>query len=327
MEKYIHKIGVTGTGSLIGQAIIKSIQRSNLKGELEIIGFDYFPETVGSFWCKMNFILPDILKDPKLESLWLDSIVSTISFLEIRLMFVGVDFELPLFAKYKTHIEHNTNAIVLVSSTNVVSIADDKYLTYRFLKENNLSHPKSWLPNEIDFDRVVFPLIVKPRKGARSRGVKLVKNIDELKSQINLLTDPIIQEYIGDDENEFTCGVVRYGDITRIIVLKRKLKDGNTFISIFSDDFPESILMYLAKAADLLNPLGACNFQLRIDANGIPKIFEINSRHSGTTYIRTLFGFNEVEFLINLIIYRRTVEFNLTPGKVVRYYEEFLEKS
>ena len=46
-------MGVTGTGSLIGQSIIKSILKSNLlKNKIDIIGFDYFKETVGSFWCK-----------------------------------------------------------------------------------------------------------------------------------------------------------------------------------------------------------------------------------------------------------------------------------
>ena len=35
-------IAVTGTGSLIGQAIIKSVQRSALNKEIGIIGFDYF---------------------------------------------------------------------------------------------------------------------------------------------------------------------------------------------------------------------------------------------------------------------------------------------
>ena len=42
---------VTGTGSLIGQAIIKSIWHSTIKSKLRIIGCDYFTDTAGSFWC------------------------------------------------------------------------------------------------------------------------------------------------------------------------------------------------------------------------------------------------------------------------------------
>ena len=53
-------IGITGTGSLIGQAIIKSIKQSSFKNE-RLIGIDYFTETIGSYWTDKNYILPDIL--------------------------------------------------------------------------------------------------------------------------------------------------------------------------------------------------------------------------------------------------------------------------
>ncbi|ULT40842.1 hypothetical protein KRR40_39920 [Niabella defluvii] len=51
MENKIN-IGVTGTGSLIGQAVIKSVMRSDLNATIDFIGLDYFNKTVGSFWCK-----------------------------------------------------------------------------------------------------------------------------------------------------------------------------------------------------------------------------------------------------------------------------------
>ena len=38
----MHKIVVTGTGSLIGQAIIKSIKGSSFERKIELIGLDYF---------------------------------------------------------------------------------------------------------------------------------------------------------------------------------------------------------------------------------------------------------------------------------------------
>lgn len=94
-------IGVTGTGSLIGQAIIKSIRNSQLKESIDCIGLDYFSGTVGSFWCKKNYILPDILNPLVKEEEWLKVITETIVDNQIKLLFVGVDFELPLFAKYK----------------------------------------------------------------------------------------------------------------------------------------------------------------------------------------------------------------------------------
>ena len=45
-------------------------------------------------------------------------------------------------------------------------------------------------------------------------------------------------------------------------------------------------------------PYGPCNFQFRLDSFGIPRVFEINARFSGTTYMRTLSGFDEVAWSV-----------------------------
>lgn len=317
-------IAVTGIGSLIGQAVIKSIQRSDLKDKINIIGFDYFNDTVGSFWIEEKYILPDILKPEITHQQWLDVIVKVIIERDIKLLFVGVDFELPIFAKHKEDIESKTGAIVMVSSTEVVEIADDKYLTYEFLKKNGLLHPHSYLPGEIDYNVLDYPVIVKPRKGARSVGVYKVKDKNHLLSILDKVDSPVIQECVGSDVDEFTCGTIYLNDeLKKIIVLRRSLKEGNTFISHYRNDFPEIITTYLKEVSECLKPFGACNFQLRLDENGQPKIFEINSRHSGTTYIRSLFGYKEIEYIINLLLFNNEIEFELREGTVVRYYDEF----
>ena len=176
MENKVN-IAVTGIGSLIGQAVIKSIQRSDLKDKINIIGFDYFNDTVGGFWVDEKYILPDILKPEITHEEWVSVIIKIVIEKQVKLLFVGVDFELPIFAKYKEEIERNTGAIVMVSSSDVIEIADDKFLTYEFLKQNALLHPQTYLPNDLDYDNLNFPLIVKPRKGARSIGVHKVNSL------------------------------------------------------------------------------------------------------------------------------------------------------
>jgi len=317
-------IAVTGIGSLIGQAVIKSIQRSDLVDKINIIGFDYFNDTVGSFWIDEKYILPDILKSNVTHEEWLDVIIKIIIERDIKLLFVGVDFELPLFARFKEDIERQTSAVVMVSSSEVVEIADDKYLTYEFLKNNNFSHPESCFQNDTDYDTLNYPVIIKPRKGARSVGVHKVNNKEQLLTLIDQVDNPIIQECVGTDADEFTCGTIYLNnELKKIIVLRRSLKEGNTFISHYKNDFPEIITTYLKEVTERLKPFGACNFQLRLDAAGKPKIFEINSRHSGTTYIRSLFGYKEIEYIINLLLFNKEIDFELREGTVVRYYDEF----
>lgn len=317
-------IAVTGTGSLIGQAIIKSVQRSDLKEKINFIGFDYFKDTVGSFWCHKNYLLPDILSPTIDEQTWLNVIIDKLQQHQAKMLFIGVDFELALFAKHKKYIESQTNTIILVCPQDVIAIADDKYLTYEFLKKNNLPYPKSYLPAETGTNEIPYPLIVKPRNGARSVGVSKVNAPQELGKALQIAKNPVIQELIGSDDTEYTCGVICLNnEIKRSIVLRRILKAGNTHISYYQKEFPEIITTYINEAAKYLKPFGACNFQLRLDNDGIPKIFEINARHSGTTYIRSLFGFKEVEYIINLLLFNKEIPFELKEGTVVRYYDEF----
>lgn len=317
-------IGVTGTGSLIGQGIIKCIVRSEYAKDYTLIGFDYFNNTVGSFWCSKNFILPDLLK-PGLSEQWVAELERLIIEHDIRILFAGVDFELPVLAKNKARIESNTNCIVVVSSEKVIEIGNDKYLTYEFLRKNNLYYPETYLPENCDISALNYPQIVKPRIGARSIGVHKVKNIEELKKAVSNVNGPIIQELVGNDQTEYTCGVISFnGELKHSIVLKRSLKDGNTFISEHRNDFPPIIYSYIKEIAEKLGPFGACNFQLRIDENGFPKLFEINPRHSGTTYMRFLFGYNEIIFMLKYLLENIEIPFTLTEGMAIRHFEETL---
>ena len=316
-------IGITGTGSLVGQAIIKSINNSIIKKNVRLIGFDYFPDTVGSYWVDDNYILPDILS-PDIEYLWLQKLCAIITSENINILFIGVDFELPLASKHKDYIYSKTACQVIVSNKNVIEIADDKYLTYKFLKDNNLYYPESFLPED-DLENVKFPCIVKPRVGERSRGVYKVNSRQELNEKLKTAKDPIIQELIGNDETEYTCGVIYFdGKVKEIIALQRSLKEGNTFKAHHSFNFPGIIYSYLEEVGLALGAWGCCNFQLRIDKNGTPKIFEINSRHSGTTYMRSLFGFNEIEYIISYILEGKAKDFELKEGTVFRYFDEAL---
>lgn len=316
------EVGVTGTGSLIGQAVIKSLLKCRLNKKIDIIGFDYVEDTVGSYWVKKHYLLPDILNKQTKESGWLETILKYINKEGLEFIFIGIDFELKLFGKYKQVIENETGCRVIISDPEVIRISDDKYLTYNFLKDNGLAHPKTILLEEPGFADMDFPCILKPRFGTRSEDVFIVKNRKELKERAPLVDNPIIQELVGDKNTEYTCGTICFdGSVKQMIALKRILKDGHTVTASFNKDAPRLIYDYVCSVADKLKPFGPCNFQLRLD-NEVPKLFEINARHSGTTYIRTMFGFNEVEFVLAYLLGLKPRKFKLREGKVKRYYGE-----
>lgn len=321
-------IGITGTGSLIGQALIKSVKKSYLynKLKIKIIGFDYIPDTIGSYWVDENIILPDMFYNSAIdENKWLDEVIIQIKKRNIDILFLGIDFELPVFSKFKTFIEDNTNVKIIVSDSEVINIANDKYDTYNFLKKNNLSFPTTFLINEFREGNLSYPFILKPRIGARSRDVYLIHSFEEFQDKRKLVNQGIVQENIGTMATEYTCGVIFLdGEVKGKIALKRVLKDGNTFKAEYHKDLNlYSINSYLDDVASTLKPFGTCNFQLRIDKNGQPKIFEINARHSGTTFIRAFFGFEEVTYIIEYILGLEHKQFDMREGVVHRYYDEF----
>ena len=319
------KVGITGTGSLIGQGIIKSIKNSRFSEDYELIGFDYFENTVGSFWCSKNFILPDLLNKNVSEQAWVEVLIEKIKLEKLEILFIGVDFELPVLAKKRDEIEKSTNCKIIVSSKEVIRVGNDKYLTYLFLKENNLDYPNTYLPKEIDQMKIEYPVIVKPRVGARSIGVYKVNNRVELNEKLAIVDEPIIQEYIGNSNTEYTCGVLYFNGVVKAqIPLKRSLKNGNTHVSEYSEFFSNRINDYVNSIAIKLKPFGSCNLQLRLDEKGIPKLFEINPRHSGTTYMRTLFGYNEIIYILKYVLEDIEIDFTLKAGKAIRFYDEKL---
>jgi carbamoyl-phosphate synthase large subunit len=217
----------------------------------------------------------------------------------------------------------------VVSGNNTITIADDKYLTYKFLKENDLYYPKTYLDYEVEEalkkNEINFPIIIKPRNGYRSIDVHLINNKNELFEKLKKISNPIVQECIGEKDTEYTCGVIKFDNkVKESIVLRRDLKDGNTSSTYLVKDYPVLIKKYIEDVSKNLDQFGVCNFQLRLNRYGIPKIFEINARHSGTTYIRSLYGFNEIEYILEYLLNKKEMSFNLKEGTVKRYFEEFL---
>lgn len=315
-------IGITCVDSLVGQGIIRSIRKSDLADRVDITGFEYFKDTLGGHWVDRTYIMPDILKRGVKQDSYIEKLITHIKAHGIKLLFIGIGFELEMMAGNKKRIEDETGCTVIVSSVKVIDIAEDKYKTYLFLKENGIFCPDTWLPSEIE--EVRYPAIVKPRTGSGSRGLSLVKNRQELENTLKTLKNPVIQENVGKMENEYTCGVTFFkGEVKTAICLRRTLRHGNTYAAFNSPDTPESVYDYINVISKKLKPFGACNYQLRLDKDGTPKLFEINARFSGTTYVRHFFGINEVEYTIKHLLGMKTPKFKVKYGKVLRYLEDF----
>jgi carbamoyl-phosphate synthase large subunit len=316
------KVLVTGAGALLGQGIIRSLERSSL--QVEIAAADPNPLSAGLFWAHEANLIPMATAPDYLERLG-----EVLARVQPAILIPGTDVELPILAAHRERLEKEFGTRVLVSDPRVVAIADDKFLTYQFLKEAGLAPPASALPEDADaIDALVkevgFPLIVKPRIGARSVGVSRVSTPGELDDALTGREGLVVQECVAGDDAEYTASVLVFdGEPQASIVMRRDLRDGNTYRA-FPGPYPELNLQVKALGA-ALQPYGPANFQFRLDRDGRARVFEINGRFSGTTPLRALVGFNEVEMCLRHILFGEPiVQPPVHEATVLRFWSEIL---
>ncbi|HEX7873802.1 MAG TPA: ATP-grasp domain-containing protein [Sphingobium sp.] len=311
---------VTGAGAVLGQGIIKSLRQSTL--DCTIVAADPNPLSSGLHWADTAYRLPmaaDIGFGGRIAEL-LDRERPDV-------VMVGTDVELSWFAAHRADLEATFGTHVLVSDPRVIAIADDKLETARFFDRHGLNPPASVAGEHgeaVDalVEAVGFPLVVKPRIGARSVGVSVVHDRAALDQALSGRSGLVVQECIGDESCEYTASVLVFdGAVQASIVMRRDLRDGNTYRA-YTGDYEELNRAVRAFGA-ALQPYGPANFQFRLDEEGLPRVFEINGRFSGTTPMRAMAGFNEVEMCVRHILDGTPiVQPSIKPGVILRHLEE-----
>ena len=307
---------VTGVGGGIGQSILKGLHLSPVRKR--IIAADANHLAAGLYVTDAAYLLPNVR-----SKRYIPELIRVCKKEKVELVFVGTDAELPTLSKNAAKVRKACGARVIVSNTNAIDIADDKWKTAEFLKKSGFPYPASCLPKDVPvfLKKHSFPLVVKPRTGARSIGVHRVRNVRELQRALAVVHTPVIQEYLATEHDEFTCGtLVIAGTNCGVMAGKRWLRDGDTYKALFKRDV--GLEKSIAKVAKKLRVEGPCNVQLRKTKRG-PVIFEINCRFSGTTGAMSYLGFNGPNMLLQTHLLKRpprTLAFN--ESYMLRYWNE-----
>ena len=311
---------VTGAGALLGQGILRSLNEMEM--ELRIHTCDPSWRSGGHWLGNCAHTIPLVT-----EGHFMDEISRLISENSINLVFIGTDVELPVFAENKERLESEYDVKIIVSNKDVVEIANNKYLTAMFLRDHNYPFPYSVLSKDKEGikelrQKADYPYFAKPVDGARSKGIVSVENEKILAEITSYPNNLVIQEFISEEEGEFTSGcVVLNGKAVAVVTLKRDLRDGNTYRAYYDKKFSKYDDT-IKKIAEGLGVEGPCNFQFRI-RNGEPVIFEINARFSGTTPLRSFFGFNEVEAIVKHYFDKENIsQPQLKEGEVLRVWAD-----
>ncbi|MEN0061670.1 MAG: ATP-grasp domain-containing protein [Myxococcota bacterium] len=310
------KVLVTGAGALLGQGILRALQASSLN--VELIAVDPSPLAAGLYWVDRAHRVP-MARDPA----YLDVLSEILGREEPDAVLIGTDVELEVLASHRHALEERFRTHIIVASPEVVAIADDKYQTASFLLSRGFAAPLSGLPGEEEriLDAVGFPLVVKPRVGARSVGLSIVHDRAELDRAVSSLADPVIQEHVATADEEYTAGTLTFNGVCHAsIVMRRDLRDGNTYRA-FVEPWPE-LNAQVSELATALGAYGPANFQFRLDGDTV-KVFEINARFSGTTPLRHKAGFPEVEMVLRHVVLKEPITRPpVEPMTLLRHWSE-----
>jgi carbamoyl-phosphate synthase large subunit len=311
---------ITGVGSNIGQGIMKAVNSSSLDARL--VCTDIEPLSAGLFRCDSGYVVPPV-RSPDC----LDTFMEIVRKESVDAILTGSDPETLFFSLHKEDIESKTGAKVIISSSEVVKTFQDKWLAARFFEKTGLGHPKTLAPENSTIEEIkasmAFPLVVKPRAGAGSRNVFIVRSEEELAHALSTADEPIVQELVQGEE--YTSGLLfdRDSQLKGIITMKRDLSFGTTYRAQASD-FPEvkSHLLQVAGELSELGAIGPMNVQFIFSGNRL-YVIEINPRFSGTTAFRAQLGFNDVEASLNhFVLAKPASELVPSEGVVMRFWEE-----
>jgi len=298
---------VTGVGGGVGEGILKCFRRID-DLQLRVITGDMSPLAAGLYSGDVAVLTP-----PFDSPDYAERIIDLCRQESVDFFFPGTDLELMVCAENAEYIQREAGTKVVISPPSAVRIANDKYATCQFLKENDLPYPETYLPHEVVPESLKYPVIVKPRIGWHSTGIELLNDPAALRACLADRNDVVIQEQAGGEDDEFTCTVVNVdGKLSEPVILRRVLRSGDTYRAT-PVNIPE-IADYVCHISEKLGVYGSSNFQLRTD-QGVPKLFEINCRFSGTTPFCAELGMNPVEFYLKTQLglpYKSKLRFDVT---------------
>ena len=216
---------------------------------------------------------------------------------KVRLLFSLHDWDAPVLARARARFLE-VGTIPVMASAETMATCLDKYETVRAMERIGVPVPSTALSVEEALGRLSFPMIVKPRWGQGSLGLFKAGNAGELRMFMEVSTmearkfaaacpeiDPeapqvIVQDYLSGAE--YGCDIVNdlNGKFRKAFVKhKFAMRSGETDAAE-STDHPE-IAALAERIGAWSGHLGCMDSDWRLDADGNPRLIELNPRFGG----------------------------------------------
>lgn len=303
----------------VGEQILKALR---LIGGYRIVGTDMRSRSPQFALVDVAVTLP-----PAQAPEYLDALLSVSATLGVQAIFPGSEAELSRLSADRASVER-AGIFLPIQPSGVIDTCMDKAATAEFLAAHGFHPPRSMRIRELEDLLAVdwFPVILKPASGGGgSRDCFIAQSSRDLELIGEYVLsgggEIMVQEYVGTPEEEYTVGILHDmdGGFINSIALRRLVEGqlhtrvrvpnrtgrrdlGDTLVVSSGvshghiGDFPD-VTAQCERIAAALGARGVLNVQCRV-SDGEVRVFEINPRFSGTTFLRAMVGYNEPDVLV-----------------------------
>lgn len=222
----------------------------------------------------------------------------------------GARVLMPCFEDVELVIRHRdalpAGTLVAVPALEDWAVAEDKLDYIERVGNAGCPVPQTWRVDSLDALRrmaseIEFPVVVKVRMGNGARGVAIVERSEDLEREFMAIVEayclpverwPILQQTLQGRKYKLD-GVFEHGRCIgagtyEILRCKGAGKFGTSTYRITAD-FPE-LERHCIRALECLNWHGMFNTDWICDADGTPRLIDINGRLSGGVAVPTIAG-------------------------------------
>jgi len=298
-------------GASLGTELIKCL---SLAGRYVMFGCDISPVAYGHY---MPAVEQTFVVD---RSEYVESVLRVCLTQEVQVLVPGAEEPMALLNEARPRFERN-GIRVAGNSPELVRKLSDKASTFKLLMDLGFPVPRTLTAiTREDLEGMVFPCVIKPTQGSGdSRFVFLALDAQEAAQYVSYLLrngqTPLVQEYIGGAEGEFTIGVLHLPDgrLVGSIALRRLLESKLSYTfrgraGVISSGYSQGLIDHfpdLCRTAERIateaGSQGPLDIQGRV-RGGVFLPFEINPRFSGSAYLRALAGFNQPDILLQHLV-------------------------
>lgn len=311
------RVLVTGAGGPAGVAVIRSLSR---RPDVVVHAADM------DGWASGLYLVPrevrHLLPAGRAAD-FVDRLAALVEEHSIDAVVPTVDVELLALVGER----HRVPAVLVAASDTALETSLDKWTLVRACAER-ASVPCTRL---LDADGVAeawtFPVIVKPRRGAGSRGVVRIDDRATLEA-MSPDDGSIIQSFLPGDEYSVDVVMGEDGRVIAAVPRLRSRVDSGVAVAgrTVHDEQLEQTAAACARAAGIV---GVANVQLRRDEHGVPALLEINPRFSGAMPLTIAAGVDMPSLALDLALglpIPATVPFREVAN--VRYLEDvFIDRA